>query len=136
MSESGEQIIRFGYKNSILTSLASFISGAPSEYFIQAIRQTSLKLIHKKDFQDFVRSTPERIAAYQSLLETFVLQQMEREIDLLTESPEERYRRVLKRSPHLFQEIPSKYIASYLRMSPETLSRLSNRKGRKDLNLL
>jgi len=52
------------------------------------------------------------------------LQQMERERDLLTSSPMERYLRVKDRSPQLFQEIPNKYIASYLRMTPETLSRL------------
>ncbi|MEO0734297.1 MAG: Crp/Fnr family transcriptional regulator, partial [Bacteroidota bacterium] len=33
-------------------------------------------------------------------------------------------RRVLARSPRLFQEIPAKYIANYLRMTPETLSRI------------
>ncbi len=52
------------------------------------------------------------------------LQQLEREIDILTKSPKERYERVLRRSPQLFQEIPNKHIANYLRMSPETLSRL------------
>ncbi len=50
----------------------------------------------------------------------------EREIDLLTQSPQERIERIRKRSPQVFQEIPHKYIASYLRMSPETLSRLLN----------
>jgi CRP-like cAMP-binding protein len=49
---------------------------------------------------------------------------MERELDLLTTSPQERYQRILERSPHLFQLVPAKYIANYLRMSPETLSRL------------
>jgi hypothetical protein len=49
---------------------------------------------------------------------------MEREIDLLTVSSKERYLRVLNRSPKVFQEIPHGLIASYLRMSPETLSRL------------
>lgn len=49
---------------------------------------------------------------------------LEREIDLLTSSPFERYNRILERSPQVFQEIPLKYIASYLRMTPETLSRL------------
>ena len=59
-----------------------------------------------------------------SMLEELVLQQIEREKDILTNSPKERYNRVLKRSPQLFQEIPNKYIANYLRMTPETLSRL------------
>lgn len=58
------------------------------------------------------------------MLEDLVLQQLEREKDILTSSPKARFERVLKRSPKLFQEIPNKHIANYLRMSPETLSRL------------
>ena len=57
-------------------------------------------------------------------MELLVYQQMEREIDLLTYSPQKRYERVLQRNPQLCQEIPSKYITSYLRMSPDLLSRL------------
>ncbi len=53
-----------------------------------------------------------------------IYEQLEREKDILIHSPRKRYERVLKRSPQLFQEIPHKYIASYLRMSPETLSRI------------
>jgi hypothetical protein len=47
-------------------------------------------------------------------------------LDLLTSSFLERYKRVLKRSPLLFKEVPMKSIASYLSMCPETLSRLRN----------
>jgi CRP-like cAMP-binding protein len=57
-------------------------------------------------------------------MEQLIYQQLEREKDLLTSSPTERYAKVKQRSPQLFQEIPHKYIASYLRMTPETLSRL------------
>jgi len=58
------------------------------------------------------------------VLNQLIYQQIEREQDLLITSPIERYKRVLQRSPLLFQEIPNKYIASYLRMTPETLSRI------------
>ncbi|MCH5717306.1 cyclic nucleotide-binding domain-containing protein [Niabella hibiscisoli] len=61
------------------------------------------------------------------MLEGLVVQQIEREKDLLIQSPRERYERVLKRSPQLFQEVANKYIAAYLRMSAETLSRLKKR---------
>jgi hypothetical protein len=61
---------------------------------------------------------------WQSVLESLILQQMNREIDLLISSPKERFDRVLARSPRLFQEVASRYIANYLRMKPETLSRL------------
>ena len=65
-----------------------------------------------------------KIIMWTKILEDLILQQMEREVDILTTSPKERYLRVLKRSPQLFQEIPNKYIANYLRMSAETFSRL------------
>lgn len=124
VSEFEEHTIRFGYRGSILTSLKSFYTGEVSEYYIQAIRKTKLQVLEKEAFLDFVRADPERIIQYQAMLEGLVLQMMEREIDLLTYSPVERVRRVMARSPQLFQEIPAKYIASYLRMTPETLSRI------------
>lgn len=58
------------------------------------------------------------------MIENLVTQQTDREIDLLITSPIERLKRALATSPNLFQEIPLKYIASYLRMKPETLSRI------------
>ena len=63
---------------------------------------------------------------WQTVTELLIYEQIEREKDILTQSPLARYQRVLKRSPQLFQEIPNKYIASYLRMTPETLSRIKS----------
>lgn len=118
-----EQTIRFGYKENLITSLDSFLTGQPSELFIQAIKRTVLRVITKEQMDHFLKTESNRIL-WTKILESLVIQQMEREIDILTNSPKERYQRVLKRSPQLFQEIPNRYIANYLRMSPETLSRL------------
>jgi hypothetical protein len=57
-------------------------------------------------------------------MEGLILQQIEREKDLLLDSPKDRFERVFQRNPKIFQLIPDKHIANYLRMSPETLSRL------------
>ena len=119
-----ERIIRFGYRGNIIVSLDSFLSGKPSEFYIQAIKASTVKVASKKDFYEFINSNIENLKLWNSILEDLVLQQIEREKDLLYSSPKIRYERVLKRSPQLFQEIPNKYIANYLRMSPETLSRL------------
>lgn len=119
-----EHTIRFGYQNNLIASLDSFLNEQPSEFYMQALKRTKLKVIDKKSFMLFIESTEENMKTYRLLLENFVLQQMERERDILTSSPMERYLRVLNRSPQLFQEIPNKYIASYLRMTPETLSRI------------
>lgn len=124
IDEFEEHTIRFGYKNNFIAALDSFINEKPSDFYIQALKKTTLKVIKKTELMNFISSSPENIKMWQTLLESFVLQQMERERDILTTSPVERYNRVLKRSPQLFQEIPNKYIASYLRMTPETLSRI------------
>ncbi|MDP2158922.1 MAG: Crp/Fnr family transcriptional regulator [Flavobacterium sp.] len=118
-----EQIIRFGYKDNLIVSLDSFLTGKPSEFFIQAIKKTVVKIITKPQIDQFLKEEAHS-SLWIEILEGLVVQQMEREIDILTSSPKERYQRVLKRSPQLFQEIPSRHIANYLRMSAETLSRL------------
>jgi CRP-like cAMP-binding protein len=118
-----EQIIRFGYKGNIIVALDAFISGKPSNLYIQAIKKSTIKVITKAQLYHFLQ-TNQQHQLWIHILEDLVLQQLEREVDILTSSPKERYRRVKERSPQLFQEIPNRYIANYLRMSAETLSRL------------
>lgn len=124
IDEYEEHIIRFGYRDNFITALDSFITDQPSDFYIQAIKQTTLRAISKGSYQRIIHGKPENKLLWDTILEQLILQQMERERDILTTSPKARYERVLRRSPHLFQEVPHKYIASYLRMSPETLSRL------------
>lgn len=119
-----EQVIRFGYSDNIIVALDSFLSEKPSEFYIQALKKTVVKVIPKSAFYEFVEHSDENKKIFIKMLEELILQQMEREKDILTSSPKERYNRVLARSPRLFQEIPNRHIANYLRMSPETLSRL------------
>lgn len=118
-----EQTIRFGYQGNLIVSLDSFLTGKPSDLYIQAIKKSVIKVVSKSQFNQFLENENNRIW-WTKMLEKLVLQQLEREMDILTNSPKERYERVLKRSPQLFQEIPNRHIANYLRMSAETLSRL------------
>ena len=122
--EKEERTIRFGYQNNILVSLDSFLTEKPSEFVIQAIKKTRVKVIPKKGFIEFIDQDENNLKLWVKILEDLVVQQIEREKDLLIASPKERFERVLKRSPILFQEIPNRHIANYLRMTPETLSRL------------
>lgn len=126
LTESDEHTIRFGYAGSVINSLASFLSGKPSEFFIEAVKKTVYKRLSRERLELLVAQQP---LAYARFLEQVLVQQVDRERDLLTVSPAERLERVLQRSPNLFQEIPLKYIASYLRMTPETLSRVRGRKS-------
>lgn len=121
-SEVSEHIIRLGYKGAIVNALPSFYSQKPSELIIETIRETKLKVLKRSEILHIVAISQ----GYQDFLEKLLVQQVNREIDLLQDSPKQRIERVLKRSPQLFQHVPLRYIASYLRMSPETLSRIRN----------
>jgi len=126
LTEHEEQVVRFGYQGSVIASLSSFFNESPSEFYIDAIRKTKLLVVPKSYLLEYVSQCATNLHDYNRLLEVLITQQIDREIDLLISSPTERLKRVLRRSPHLFQQIPLKYIASYLRMTPETLSRIRN----------
>ena len=124
IDEFEEHTIRFGYQNNLIGALDSYITEQPSDFYMQALKKTKVKFVGKKRYQEFVYSCDENLKMWTRLMELLIFTMLEREKDILTSSPLERYKRVLKRSPQLFQEVPNKYIASYLRMTPETLSRL------------
>ncbi|MFK8036896.1 MAG: Crp/Fnr family transcriptional regulator [Crocinitomicaceae bacterium] len=124
VDEEHEHIIRFGYQGNIVAALDSYISEQTSDLYIQAIRKTKVKVFSKSKFEKLINRSEKFKTIWLKVIEQLVFQQLEREIDILTASPLKRYKRVVSRSPQLFQEVPHKYIASYLRMTPETLSRL------------
>lgn len=127
VEDNQEMIIRFGYRNNIIAALDCFISEKPSDLYIQAIKKTELKVISKSKFNQLLAGNGDFRLLWEQTLLQLIYQQIEREKDILIVSPSKRYQKVLDRSPQLFQEIPHKYIASYLRMTPETLSRLKSK---------
>lgn len=122
--EEEEKTIRFGYQGSFIVALDSYITNKPTMFHMQAIKQCRVKTVSKPALEKLLQQDLSNTLLWQQILEALVYQQLEREVDILITSPLERYNRVFTRSPQLFQEIPHKYIASYLRMTPETLSRL------------
>src|SRR5690606_11153576 len=54
INEYEEHIIRFGFKNNFILSLDSFITEKPSEFYIQAIKKTELKIISKPNYLSFI----------------------------------------------------------------------------------
>ena len=124
LSKEEEFTIRFGYKDSLISMLPTYFNGEGSLFYMQSLRKTEVLIIEKSDLDKFIATNEIYLQSFNKILEDLVAQQMEREIDLLTTSPQERLFRVMHRSPKVFQEIPLKYIASYLRMTPETLSRI------------
>lgn len=124
--EDEEHTIRFAYRGNVFNALDSYVTGKPTAFYIQALRKTRVAFVSISFYERWLHSNPKYFEMWTGILKTLIIQQFEREQDLLIHSPRTRYERVLKRSPQLFQEVPLKYIANYLRMSPETLSRIQN----------
>ena len=59
ISKEEEFTVRFGYKGSVISSLDSFITGKPSQFYLQAIRKTTAIRIEKKSYLEFVKSSSE-----------------------------------------------------------------------------
>ena len=128
IDKNGEQInLGFGYENSLITCFQTFIEGKPSLISIEAILETELIAISKADLMQLIHSNSEIALWYQSMLEYTLTGHIQRQVELLTLKPYERYDVFVKRSGHLINRIPLKYIASYLMMKPETLSRIRAR---------
>lgn len=123
-AQAEEICVGFAYDHNLICSYPSFIRQQPSAYYIQALSASETAAIARKDFYSLFDRFPRIERAWRMLQEEALVGKIERETELLTFTPEERYRRLMNRSPHIFQIIPRKYIASYLRMTPETLSRI------------
>jgi CRP-like cAMP-binding protein len=127
----GEEICKdLLFEKTFTGSLASFTLQKPALFNIAAIEETTLLQIHRQPLQDLF----ERYACWQKLgrlmAESLAIRKEMREIAFLKDSPQERYRKLLEEQPMVLQRVPLHYIASYLGMKPETLSRIRNKISR------
>ncbi len=109
--------------NFVIYSISSFLNRKPSKIQFQAITECELLEWDRKHFESCL-SKENWTKFYQHLLENFVIKKEKKEISLLTEQALKKYEDFLKTRGKLLNLVPHYHIASYLGMSPETLSRV------------
>ena len=114
----------FSYDHSWSGDYESFLQQRPGRLNVQAITETELVGIDHADLLALYDDVPAMDRFGRLILEELLVGRATREIEQIALTAEERYRRLVLRSPHLLQLVPQKDIASYLRMTPETFSRL------------
>ncbi|HEX2532376.1 MAG TPA: Crp/Fnr family transcriptional regulator [Chitinophagaceae bacterium] len=111
-----------------VSSIESFRTGRPSDFYLESLEPCILYRIAKKDFEFMLGDAP----AFRKRIEDLTFQTLFRYQQLflsrIKNSPEERYRELLHTRPELLQRIPQHYIASYLGMTPVSLSRIRNKR--------
>lgn len=119
-----EHIIRFGIENWWMGDRESFIMLTPTRYNIDAVEDTDLLLGTNAQMQDLVNSSPSFGRLTRILDERSQIASQKRIHASISYTAEERYLELQKTNPAFLQRFPQNMIASYLGITPETLSRV------------
>ena len=111
-------------KNSVTSSLNSFLNKIPSRKSIKALVNTELWVIDLNTFNNLIKTNKSFHDYYFNLIEKQICLIDDYRIDLLTLTPEERYLKLLKNEPKLLNEVPLHYLASFLGISNRHMSRI------------
>ena len=126
-AESKEITHWFAFENNFVTSFYSFTTGKPAVENIQLLEGSVLWRIAKKDMVALCNQYHEVEKLVRIAYESYYVKLEERFVNSHFKTATELYENVLRESPHIIERIPLGYIASYLGMSSETLSRVRSR---------
>ena len=123
-NEKQEATIVFTYAPSFSGVADSFLTQTPSRYFLETLTSSRFLKASYKQLDQLMNEYP-AIQRMVLQLTSFALKGvLERQIELQCFSAEEKFKTLLKRSPHVLQLIPHKYLASYLGIDATTFSKL------------
>ena len=119
-----ESTIVFTYPHSFSGVADSFLTQTNSNYFFETLTASKFLRTTYKQLEELMNKFP-AIQHMVLKLTAFALKGvLERQIEIQSFSAEEKFRSLLKRSPHMLQIVPHKYLASYLGIDPATFSKL------------
>lgn len=129
--KDGEEITGyFSFENELLSSYKSFLTCAPGLNYIQALEDTQIVALNYKGMQqayahELIGHKMERFGRL--VAEHYLICYEDRVTSFLTQTPEERYNKLLETGGEVLQRIPQHYIANFLGITPVSLSRIRRR---------
>ncbi|MFY7900082.1 MAG: Crp/Fnr family transcriptional regulator [Chitinophagaceae bacterium] len=126
-NEENDVTFAFAFAGNFASSYDSFLTQNPTTYCVETLSETILWRISYANLQQIYNDTEvgNRIGRFAS--EELFLKKSKRELSLLTHTAEQRYLNLFKEQAHVLQLIPLKYIASYIGITPQALSRIRKR---------
>jgi CRP-like cAMP-binding protein len=118
-----EITVWFSFENNSAIELSSFLSGAPSDYFIEAIENSEILYLNKSELTRLYKKHPEMQKIMRAFWEDVILNLLKRFTALQKDSAAKRYLDLMS-LPVYLQRIPQKYLASYIGVTPTSLSRI------------
>jgi CRP-like cAMP-binding protein len=119
-----EHILQFALEGWTISDLYSFLTGESATYTIDALEDSELVLINKQAHEELLEKLP-KYERYMRLQITNAYIAMQRRLTSIISQPlDERYKTLNAVYPHIVQRVPQHMIASYMGLTPETLSRV------------
>ncbi|MCF1715037.1 Crp/Fnr family transcriptional regulator [Flavihumibacter sp. RY-1] len=112
------------YENEFFGDYMSFLSGQPTELEIKTFEQTELFRISRTSFEQLQKANAYGDKFFRYAAESLFMHKQQQQIDLISKTAEERYDNLQKKQSQILQRTPQKYIASYLGITPQSLSRI------------
>jgi len=122
-----EHILFFAFEDWWLADFESYHSGKPGKQYFQALEDMELLVISKQDFTKMEAQIPKLRLWYEIKQRKMNIAMINRLSETKSGTCEDRYHNLLYKHPEIFQRIPLQYIASYLDIEPQSLSRLRKR---------
>jgi CRP-like cAMP-binding protein len=110
-----------------VVSINSFSQKIPSTHFLECCIDSSLVVGNRLQEENLYQRFPKFETISRKVMEKVFAEQQEIMASYVTDSPEQRYLKLLESRPDLFQLIPQYQIASYIGVKPESLSRIRKR---------
>lgn len=117
----------FAFENDFVTSFHSFITGEASVENIQFIESSVLWAISKNELTGLLNRYHEIERLVRIAYEKYYIRLEERYVNAQFKTARELYENLLQQTPHILERVPLGYVASYLGISQETLSRIRSR---------
>ena len=118
---------QFFFESAWYADYESFLSGQPSRQNIEALENTEIIMIPKTALEKLYQEVP-KFEKFGRLMAEKAFMGLRQRTEMITnQSPEERYLNLIKQRPKLIERIPQHYIASYLGVKPQSLSRIRKR---------
>lgn len=119
---------QFFFEGQAVASIDSFMKSEPSLYTLESIEPATIFSLNKQDFDRLFQIYPEmKDGFYEIMMERFRNYAM-LFLSRIKDTPQQRYQDLIKNHPEIIRRIPQHYIASYLGITPISLSRIRNRK--------